>query len=103
MPGPPNPTRHQGHKTVSAKLHMHAKLLFGSMHLLPHWPGVCVDWETDVDRGNEGGHDVTKVNCLVVVTLWDVKHRRWDAFLPAKAHVCAENCNGADVEEAPAE
>merc|ERR1712190_367357 len=47
-----------------------------------HREEVRVDWEADVDEGDEDGHHVTNVDGLVVVSLRNVGRRRWHSLGP---------------------
>merc|ERR1719334_2190145 len=68
-----------------------------------HGEEVTVDGEAGIDQGNEDGHDVTHVDGLGLVPLWDVHGWCWHHLLPAEAHVSAENDDCAEVEEHPAQ
>merc|ERR1712176_1092824 len=62
---------------------------------------IAVHRETDVDEGDEGGHNVSDVGRLVVVSLWNLERRCGDRLLPTKTHVSAENEDSAHVEDHP--
>ena len=41
------------------------------------------------------------MDCLGVVAFWHAKRWCWHHLLPTQAHMCAENCHGTKVEQAP--
>jgi len=64
---------------------------------------VSVQRKAHVHHTDDGGHDVTNVGGLVVVTLWDVQLRRRDRFLPTQAHVRSEDDYRSCVEKGPSQ
>lgn len=68
-----------------------------------HWPAVCVDREADVDESDQDRHNIADMDGLGMITLGKIKSRIWYNLLPSQAHVCSEDTDRGDIEEAPAE
>merc|ERR1711937_444857 len=62
---------------------------------------VAPCWITNVDERNENRHNPTNVNCLLMISLWDLESWSWNCLRPAQTGVGGEHAYCKDVKSDP--